>query len=97
MGFSKAIREALKGNGLITTFPDNAEAVSSNDSVIFAVPSIIWVNQSAVAVKVVPWGGGTAVTVSMATPGPVPFRVQKIVVAGTTATDMIRIYGPAQA
>lgn len=86
MGFSAAIR-----HGLITTFPDYAEAVVADDDVTFEQASIIWVNEAA-NVEVVPWGGGASIVVTFAAPGAVPFRVQKIVEAGTTATDMFRIF-----
>lgn len=81
----------LIGNGLKTTFPSRAEAVTPADGTVFTVPSVIYVGGGG-NVSVVPWDPLTPGPITYIIPdgGVVPVAVRTVRSTGTTATSMVR-------
>lgn len=80
------------GNGLKTTFPARAVAITPNDSTVFDKPSAIYVGTGGTIV-VVPASLDTpiAVTFNMQDGTVVPVMVIKVMVGGT-ASELVRVY-----
>jgi len=80
-------------SGRVTMFPPHADAVTPSDSEEYASPVSIFVGTAGdvSAVPALPIGA-SAVTVTVAAGGFVPFLVRKVNATGTTATDILAVW-----
>ncbi len=77
----------------VTMFPPHAEAVTPSDSTVYPSAVSIYVGTGG-DVSVIPAlpAGASAITVTVADGGFVPFLVRQVNATGTTATDILAVW-----
>ena len=76
---------------VMTTFPQRAQVVTPDDDVTFSEPNVIYVG-TAGTVVVEPVVGGNTVSFVVLAGAAVPIQVRRVLAAGTTATNLVRVW-----
>lgn len=81
-----------RDKAMITAFPDMAVAITPHDTNDLSIPVTVYCGTSGTVTCYPANDASTPVTVTVQAGGFVPFRTQRILATGTTATGLIGVY-----